>query len=110
MVNGQDTSKVTKLSLRNKFAFIPQGQFIFHRSLFENIAYGATDLRRKLAKDMGKDLKFKDLDNDFRNRIIEAAKKSGAHDFIISLQDGYDSVYGTDIGLSGGQCQRIMMS
>ena len=70
---------------------MPQEPLLFHRSVRENIAYGkanATDAE-----------------------IEQAAKKAGAYDFIIKLQDGFNTLVGErGIKLSGGQRQRIAIA
>lgn len=111
MLNGQDVSKVSKTSLRNSISFIPQKQFLFQRSIFENIGYGCSVIRDQLlSEDPYKQLSFSNLSNETQQRIVEAARKAECHDFVIKLDKGYDSVYGADMGLSGGQCQRLMIA
>ena len=110
-INGQDISKVSKESLRNAISFIPQKQFLFHRAIFENIGYGCPKVREELlSNDPRVDIKFRDLTENSQSAIVEAAQKSHSHDFIINLDRGYDAIYGTEIGLSGGQCQRLMIA
>jgi ATP-binding cassette subfamily B protein len=70
---------------------IPQDPSLFHRSLVENIAYG-----RRGATDQ---------------EIISAAKRAYAHEFIVTLAQGYDTQVGErGIRLSGGQRQRIAIA
>ena len=64
-IDGQDVSKVAQASLRRAIAVVPQDPALFHRSLFENIAYGRPGATREA--------------------VEAAAKKARAHDFILRL-------------------------
>lgn len=91
MIDGQDIRDVTQESLHNAIAMIPQDPSLFHRSLIENISYG-----RRGAK---------------HQDIIAAAKRAYAHEFIVTLSQGYDTQVGErGIRLSGGQRQRIAIA
>lgn len=90
-IDNQNISKVTKTSLRENIAIIPQDVTLFHRSIMENIRYGRID-----ASD---------------EEVIEAAKKAHCHDFILQLKEGYAAMVGErGIKLSGGQRQRIAIA
>lgn len=90
-IDGQDISKVTQDSLRAAIAVVPQEPTLFHRSIRENIAYGNK--------------------NASMEEIIAIAKKAQAHDFIMKLTDGYDTLVGErGIKLSGGQKQRVAIA
>lgn len=90
-IDGQDIAEVTQASLREQIAYVPQEPLLFHRSVRENIAYGRPD-----ATDA---------------EIEKAAKKAGAYDFIVNLQDGFDTLVGErGVKLSGGQRQRIAIA
>lgn len=90
-IDGQDIRDVTQDSLRENIAMIPQDPSLFHRSLMENVRYGRIDATNK--------------------EVLEAAKKSQAHEFIEKLPQGYDSLVGErGIKLSGGQRQRIAIA
>ncbi|MEQ9116522.1 MAG: ABC transporter ATP-binding protein [Rickettsiales bacterium] len=90
-IDGQDISRITQDSLRAHIALIPQDPVLFHRSLIENIRYG----------------KITASDED----VIKAAKKAHAHEFIIKLPHGYNSLVGErGVKLSGGQRQRIAIA
>ena len=90
-IDGQDIAEVTQASLREQIAYVPQEPLLFHRSVRENIAYGNID-----ATDA---------------EIEKAAKKAGAYDFIVNLQDGFDTLVGErGVKLSGGQRQRIAIA
>ena len=109
-INGQDISKIGKKYLAQEFSFIPQKQLVFHRPLFENIGYGCEKIRNYFLQNLEKKAKFENLKATIREKIVEASKNADCHDFIINLKDGYNSVYGPDVGFSGGQLQRIMIA
>jgi ATP-binding cassette, subfamily B, bacterial len=90
-IDGQDISKVLQDDLRNNIAYVPQDPSLFHRSIKENIGYGKDCV-------------------DF-SEIVEVAKRAEAHDFILSLPNGYESLVGErGIKLSGGERQRIAIA
>lgn len=90
-IDGQDISQVTLESLRRSISLVPQDPILFHRSLSENIAYG----NRGATQD----------------EIEAAAKKAFAHDFIMSLPKGYDTLVGErGVKLSGGERQRVAIA
>jgi ATP-binding cassette subfamily B protein len=90
-IDGQDIAAVTQASLRQNISYVPQEPLLFHRSVRENIAYGNADISLK--------------------KIEAAAKLAHAHEFIVKLKDGYDTVVGErGVKLSGGQRQRIAIA
>jgi ABC-type multidrug transport system fused ATPase/permease subunit len=90
-IDGTDIRQVTQESLRGSIGLIPQDTNLFHRSLLENIRYGRPDA----------------ADED----VIEAAKRAHAHEFIVELEHGYDTLVGErGIKISGGQRQRIAIA
>ena len=90
-IDDQDIREVTQESLRRSIALIPQDTTLFHRSLLENIRYGrpgATD-----------------------DEVELAARRAHAHEFIVELDHGYNTLVGErGIKLSGGQRQRIAIA
>jgi ATP-binding cassette, subfamily B, bacterial len=75
----------------HKISYVPQNMPLFHRTVEENIAYGNPDLSF--------------------DQIVKAAKLAEAHDFIMNLEKGYQTVVGENgIKLSGGQRQRIAIA
>jgi ATP-binding cassette subfamily B protein len=91
VIDGQDVARVTQGSLRRAIAVVPQDPALFHRSLRDNIAYGRPD-----ATDA---------------EVIAAATKARAHDFILKLPQGYDTLVGErGIKLSGGERQRVAIA
>ena len=90
-IDGQNISEVQQISLRENIAYVPQETSLFHRTIAENIAYAKPDASRK--------------------EIVRAAKLANAHDFIMSLPDGYETLVGErGIKLSGGQRQRVAIA
>ncbi|WP_367355698.1 ABC transporter ATP-binding protein [Mesotoga sp.] len=90
-IDGTDIRDVTLNSLRSQIGIVQQDVFLFAGSIRDNIAYGKGD-----ASD---------------EEIIEAAKRANIHDFILSLEHGYDSYVGErGVMLSGGQKQRISIA
>ncbi|NIZ02925.1 type I secretion system permease/ATPase [Thalassospira lucentensis] len=91
LVDGIDLSMVDTAWLRRQVGVVLQENILFNRSLRENIALS----------DPGMPME----------RVIEAAKLAGAHEFILSLSDGYDTKIGErGSNLSGGQRQRIAIA
>jgi ATP-binding cassette, subfamily B, multidrug efflux pump len=78
-------------SLRKHIGIVLQETFLFSSSIKANIAYGRPEATM--------------------DEIIDAAKRAQAHDFIMELPDGYDTLLGErGLGLSGGQKQRIAIA
>ena len=78
-------------SLRTQISIIEQDLFLFSRSIADNIAFGCPGATRE--------------------QIEHAAREAQAHDFILSFDDGYDTVVGErGVTLSGGQRQRIAIA
>ena len=90
-IDGQDISKVRLESLRAQIAYIPQDPGLFHRSIYDNIAYGS--------------------ERATKAGVIKAAKQAYLHDFIMSLPNKYETLVGErGVKLSGGQRQRIAIA
>jgi ABC-type multidrug transport system fused ATPase/permease subunit len=91
LIDGQDIRNATLKSLRDQIAMVTQNVVTFNDTIAANIAYGRPDATM--------------------DEIIDAARRSFAHEFIEPLPDGYNSVIGEDgAGLSGGQLQRIVIA
>ena len=91
LIDGQDVAKVAQGSLRRAIAVVPQDPALFHRSLRENIAYGAPGASFE--------------------QVVAAARKARAHDFILRLPRGYDTLVGErGVKLSGGERQRVAIA
>lgn len=90
-IDGQNIKNVLQDDLRKAIAYVPQEPVLFHRTIRENIAYG----------------KFDATDEE----IISAARRAHAHEFIIRLKNGYDTLVGErGVKLSGGERQRIAIA
>ena len=91
MVGNRSTAKTDIKDIRKDLAYVSQNPYLFTGSIGENISYGK--------------------ENTDREAIVDAAKKANAHDFIMKLEKGYDTVIGErGLGLSGGQKQRISIA
>jgi len=90
-IDGKDIKDITLKSLRNHIGVVQQDVYLFMGTIKENIRYGKPDATDE--------------------EIIEAAKAANAHDFIMSLEKGYDSDIGQrGVKLSGGQKQRLSIA
>ena len=90
-IDGIDINHITLNSLRNNIGIVQQDVFLFGGSIKDNILYGkpsATD-----------------------SEVVEAAKKANIHEYIMSLENGYETRIGErGVRLSGGQKQRIAIA
>lgn len=91
LLDGENIKHTSLRSLRKNIGIVQQDVYLFAGTVLENIRYGKLEANQE--------------------EIIEAAKKANAHDFIMTLPDGYN----TDIGqrgvkLSGGQKQRLSIA
>jgi subfamily B ATP-binding cassette protein MsbA len=90
-IDGVDVRDLTVPSLRAQIGIVTQHTFLFNDTIRNNIAYGEPARRME--------------------DIIAAAKAANAHEFILALSDGYDSVIGEmGMQLSGGQRQRLAIA
>ncbi len=91
LIDGVDIRDMTQDALHAQISLIPQDPSLFHRTLRENIRYGRLDATEA--------------------EVIEATRKAHAHDFIVPMPEGYDSLVGErGVKLSGGQRQRIAIA
>ncbi|CAG9619891.1 ABC transporter ATP-binding protein [Sutcliffiella rhizosphaerae] len=91
LVDGEEVKNYSLYTLRNQIGFVLQESFLFSSTIKSNIAYGRP--------------------NATMDEIVRAAKMAQAHDFIMELPDGYDTMLGErGMGLSGGQKQRIAIA
>ncbi|QQR36039.1 ABC transporter ATP-binding protein [Devosia oryziradicis] len=90
-IDGQNIAQVRQSSLRSQIAIVQQEPILFHRTLAENIAYARPDATRA--------------------EIELAAKQANAHDFILDLPKGYETLVGErGVKLSGGERQRVAIA
>lgn len=91
MIDGIDVAQVNPAWLRRQIGVVLQENFLFSRSVRDNIALAEPGMAME--------------------RIVQAAKLAGAHDFILELPEGYDTLVGEHgCTLSGGQCQRLAIA
>ena len=90
-VDGIDITTVTLDSLREQVGIVPQETLLFNGSVYDNIKYGRLDATEE--------------------EIVAAAKAANAHDFILKLPQGYQTMLGDrGVNISGGQRQRIAIA
>lgn len=91
LLDGVDVKRYTLKSLRQNIGIVQQEVYLFSGTVYENIVYGRLDATRE--------------------EVVAAAKKAGAHEFILNLKDGYDTYIGErGVKLSGGQKQRLSIA
>jgi ATP-binding cassette, subfamily B, multidrug efflux pump len=91
LLDGINVQDITIESLRRQIAVVFQETFLFSASILNNIAYAHRDATME--------------------DVVRAAKLANAHDFIMELPDGYQTIVGErGLGLSGGQKQRIAIA
>ncbi len=91
LIDGIDLAQVDPAWLRRQIGVVLQENFMFNRSIRDNIALSDPGIPMQ--------------------RVVEAAKLAGAHEFILELQEGYDTLVGEHgSNLSGGQRQRMAIA
>lgn len=91
LIDGIDIRDITLDSLRKNIGIVQQDVFLFVGTIKENIIYGKPDATDE--------------------EIVEAAKKANIHDYIMTLENGYDTQIGErGVKLSGGQKQRLSIA
>lgn len=91
LIDGVDLRDYKREAWLSKIGFVSQDTFMFHASVRDNIAFGLEDIGI--------------------NDVINAAKTANAHDFILKLSDGYNTIVGEKgMKLSGGEQQRIAIA
>ena len=90
-IDGEDIRRVTLDSLREQVGIVPQETVLFNGSVYDNILYGRLDATKE--------------------EVEAAAKAANAHNFIMELPNGYQTMLGDrGVNISGGQRQRISIA
>lgn len=90
-LDGQEYRDLSLSQIRDRIGYVPQEPYLYDVSIAENISYGRPGASRE--------------------EIIQAAKMANAHEFILQLEDGYETMAGERGNrLSGGQKQRIAIA
>ena len=91
LVDGHDVRGLSLRELRSQIGTVQQDVYLFAGTIYDNILYGRPDATRE--------------------EVIEAAKAAGAHEFIMSTPNGYETYVGErGVKLSGGQKQRLSIA
>ena len=91
LIDGTDIRKLTVESLRRNIGIVQQDVFLFVGTIRENILYGRPDATEE--------------------EMVEAARRANIHDYVMSLENGYDTEIGErGVKLSGGQKQRLSIA
>ena len=91
LIDGQSINTLTRESVRKSIGIVQQDIYLFNASIKENILYGKLDATDE--------------------EVYEAAKRANIHDYIMSLENGYETQIGErGVRLSGGQKQRLSIA
>ena len=91
LIDGREIHSITLESLRRNVGIVQQDIYLFNASIRDNILYGRLDATEE--------------------EVVEAAKRANIHDYILSMEHGYDTVIGErGVRLSGGQKQRLSIA
>ncbi len=91
LIDGKSIKGMTRSSLRRNIGIVQQDIYLFNASIKDNILYGRLDATDE--------------------EVIEAAKRANIHDYIMTLENGYDTQIGErGVRLSGGQKQRLSIA
>lgn len=90
-INGVDIRDIRQRDLRHLISYVPQEPLLFHRSIYDNIAYGRPEAKK--------------------SEVLAAAKAAYVDEFVDELPNGYDTLVGErGVKLSGGQRQRVAIA
>ena len=90
-IDGKEIHDITMKSLRQNIGIVQQDVYLFNASIRDNILYGRPTATEE--------------------EVIEAAKRANIHDYVLTLENGYDTVIGErGVKLSGGQKQRLSIA
>ena len=89
--NDTDIKNLTLENLRSRISLVPQDPALFSTSIYDNLVFGRPEASY--------------------DEVVEAAKQAAAHEFIMSLPEGYNAIVGEKgVRLSGGQKQRLAIA
>ena len=90
-IDGKEIHDITMKSLRQNIGIVQQDVYLFNASIRDNILYGRPDATDE--------------------EVYEAAKRANIHDYVLTLENGYDTIIGErGVKLSGGQKQRLSIA
>lgn len=90
-IDGKEIHDITMKSLRQNIGIVQQDVYLFNASIRDNILYGRPTATEE--------------------EVIEAAKRANIHDYVLTLENGYDTIIGErGVKLSGGQKQRLSIA
>ena len=91
LIDGKEIHDITMNSLRKNIGIVQQDVYLFNASIKDNILYGRPDASF--------------------DEVVEAAKRANIHEYVLSLENGYDTIIGErGVKLSGGQKQRLSIA
>lgn len=90
LIDGVPTSRMSRSQVREQFSMVLQDSWVFEGTVYENVAFTSPDATRE--------------------RVEDACRTVGIHDFVMSLEKGYDTVISQGSGLSVGQRQQIAIA
>ena len=91
LIDGRKIQDITMHSLRKSIGIVQQDVYLFNSSIKDNILYGRPDATDE--------------------EVIEASKRANIHDYVMTLEKGYDTIIGErGVKLSGGQKQRLSIA
>jgi subfamily B ATP-binding cassette protein MsbA len=119
LINGKNINLYSLKEIRDNISYVSQQVSLFNESVKFNIAYGTSfknqDINHNINNNIDKENINKHNSSEYNDRnnnmIINAAKLAYAHNFVINLPEGYDTLVDeSGLRLSGGEKQRILMA
>ncbi|MHB1646100.1 MAG: ATP-binding cassette domain-containing protein [Candidatus Acididesulfobacter diazotrophicus] len=115
LINGKNINLYSLKEIRDNISYVSQQVSLFNESVKFNIAYGASFENKNINNNIDKENINKhnssEYNGDNSDMIINAAKLAYAHNFVINLPEGYDTLVDeSGLRLSGGEKQRILMA
>ncbi len=115
LINGKNINLYSLKEIRSNISYVSQQVSLFNESVKFNIAYGTSFENQNINHNIDKENINKHNSGEYNscnnNMIINAAKLAYAHNFVINLPEGYDTLVDeSGLRLSGGEKQRILMA